>query len=302
MAGFPDMRKGAMMRSARKGLVIGLTCFQFCLFASTASSANRVLDFETGTLDGWQEEGGDSGDIRRMPQITTEHVLSGKYAVKSDLNGLDPDRYLRERQEMKVKDLGKEIQKGQVYWYGFSIYLQSPYPFDTGHDEVLAQMHKVADVDLGENNGNPTLGFWLTKGYNGWTITNIADPRLITPVDKSGVIFKRYEVGPYETDKWTDWVVNVKWSYNSDGFLKVWKNGKLVVDVTGPNCSNDRLGPNFKMGIYKSSWEHRAPTPGITRRIVYHDEFRFAGADGSYESVAPRHGARPVPPTLSVTR
>ena len=67
---------------------------------------------------------------------------------------------------------------------------------------------------------------------------------------------------PTEKGCWTDWVVHVKWSYQSDGILQIWKNGEKVVDQNGPNAFNDAHGPFFKMGLYKG-WRN---PPTQTRR------------------------------------
>jgi hypothetical protein len=61
---------------------------------------------------------------------------------------------------------------------------------------------------------------------------------------------------------------------------------------------NDQTGPFFKMGLYKGQWE-KEPADGstldaVSYRVIYHDEFRMAGANGSYADVAPG-GAGGVP-------
>ncbi len=62
---------------------------------------------------------------------------------------------------------------------------------------------------------------------------------------------REYDLGPYETGVWTDWVMHVKWSYDQDGIAEVWKDGRKVIDQSGPNAFNDARGPFFKMGLYK---------------------------------------------------
>ena len=91
----------------------------------------------------------------------------------------------------------------------------------------------------------------------------------------------------------------IKWSYKSDGILQVWKNGNLVVDQQNkPNCFNDAKMPYFKMGIYKG-WRDSSSTGRVSKRVLFHDEFRMAGPGGSYDAVAPggAEGERqPSPP------
>ena len=97
----------------------------------------------------------------------------------------------------------------------------------------------------------------------------------------------RYDFGPYKTGVWTDWVFHVKWSYQADGILEIWKNGEKVVDQKGPNTFNDAKGPYFKMGLYKGWKDPDRPSDAVNKRVLYHDEFRMAGADASYTDVAP---------------
>jgi hypothetical protein len=96
-----------------------------------------------------------------------------------------------------------------------------------------------------------------------------------------------YNLGPYERGVWTDWVVRVKWSYGPDGVLKVWKNDRIVIDQDGPNTFNDAQGPFFKMGLYKGWGDPQKDCDAVTRRVLYHDEFRMAGAEATYQDVAP---------------
>jgi len=97
---------------------------------------------------------------------------------------------------------------------------------------------------------------------------------------------KNYDLGAYERGRWTDWVVHVKWSYGKEGVLEIFKDGRLVVDQRGPNAFNDAKGPYFKMGLYKGWRRAEMASDVVSRRVLYHDEFRMAGAGGTYSDVA----------------
>lgn len=296
------------MMSFKKWLAPGLRCLQLGLLLGVTGSvqAQSVLpapllfdfDFDSGTTKGWVGVG---TPTRPIPQIQSSITREGKYATRAFLDSSDPNEYRRERVEMKLDRSANATQIGKEYWYGWSVYLASPWPIDPTYADILTQFHKTVDAEenkiAGNPNPNPTLVFTITPEYDGWTILSRSDPRRIT-TDKEGVRTKSYRVGRYETDKWVDWVVNVKWSYGSDGFLKIWKDGKLVVSDTGPNTYNDVLGPHVKMGIYKPAWRIHAPDPAVKRRLAYHDEFRMADAKGSYDAVAPGKKGRPAPPSL----
>ena len=178
---------------------------------------------------------------------------------------------------------------GEEYWYGFSIFL--PEGFVVNNDwEILAQWHGYPDKNIGETWRNPVMALNSDEGI--WSVTVRWDSKKNTFESGERVYdgTKLFEFGPYETGVWTDWVFHVKWSYESDGLLEIWKNGVKVVDRDGPNCFNDALGPYFKMGIYAGD------VPST--RIVYHDEFRMADANSTYEDVAP--SGNPTEPEPSV--
>lgn len=102
---------------------------------------------------------------------------------------------------------------------------------------------------------------------------------------------KNYDFGPYGTGVWTDWVFHVKWSYQSDGLLEVWRDGRKVVTQKGPNTFNDKGGPYFKMGMYKGWQDPERPGDAVTRRVLYHDEYRMGSITATYDDVAPGSGS-----------
>jgi hypothetical protein len=108
----------------------------------------------------------------------------------------------------------------------------------------------------------------------------------------------RRTVGSYGSDKgtWVDWAFRVRWDHRTDaaggdGRLEVYENGKLVHAYDGPIGTNDATaGPYFKWGLYKWAW-NPGSTPDVpsrtTRRVVFHDEYRAAGPDGSLALISP---------------
>ena len=229
-------------------------------------------DFENGNLGGFKTSG--------IPPTVTSEILArvGTHCMKSHL--AVGETRAEVSMPSKIKAVGNE------YWYGFSIFLPKPFPVNTAWESVV-NWHGRPDFDIGEGfhgQGAPlTLYTAHPQTDPGWAINVRWDskpnstPGGVPDIEGSDY----YEFGPYETGVWTDWVFHVKWSYESDGFLEVWKNGVKVLDRDGPNCYNDEYGPYFKMGIYRAG-----RSAGATRTI-YHDEFRMADANGTYEEVAP---------------
>ncbi len=246
------------------------------LNAQKSPSSGRLLfvgDFESGDLSGWRVSG-------NPPQVTTEPVRAGRYAMKTVL-----DRY-HDRVSYRTEVSGPGGEVGEEYWYGFSIFLPDDYRPDAIW-EIVAQWHGVPDFDIGETWRNPVMALSTDGGV--WRLINRWDAKRNTYESGKKVYggSHRYDLGAYQTGVWTDWVFHVKWSYGEDGLLDVWQNGKRLIHQTGPNTFNDAKGPYFKMGIYKGWRDPNRPSDAVSRRVLYHDEFRMGSADATYEDVAP---------------
>ena len=235
-------------------------------------------DFESGDLKGWTVSG-------NAPGITGKPVRAGKYAMKTSL-----DRH-KDKVAYRTEVSGPPSDVGKEYWYGFSIFLPNDYAVDNIW-EIVAQWHGVPDFDKGEDWRNPVMALSTNGGK--WGLVTRWDAKVNTfegGKRKYGGT-KTYDLGKYRKDAWTDWVVHVKWSYGSDGLLEVWRDGKKVVTQKGPNAFNDKKGPYFKMGLYKGWKDPKRGSDAVSSRLLYHDEFRMAGAGGRYEDVAPGAGRK----------
>ncbi|KKK75738.1 hypothetical protein LCGC14_2870720 [marine sediment metagenome] len=240
-------------------------------------------NFENGNLGGFKING-------LPPTVATEQARVGTHCMKSYLAATE------KRAEVSLSKI-QDAVIGYGYWYGFSIFLLKPFEVNSAWESV-ANWHARPDFDIGEtwrsapmslNTAHPKSPFPDAE----WILPVRWDSRKLSDLPVEGEDW--YSLGPYETGVWTDWVFHVKWSYESDGFLEVWKNGVKVLARDGPNCYNDEYGPYFKMGIYRAGRSAGAP------RTIYHDEFRMADANGTYEDVAPG-GKSPEPkPPISGT-
>jgi hypothetical protein len=241
---------------------------------------------ESGTLaaSGFRVSGGGSNTA----VVTTERARSGSRSLKSVLdavNSVEPDR-------TEVVLSGTQTAVGNEYWYGFSIFLPNDFIADDIW-EIVAQWHDTPDSSA-EYGRNPILSFQTQKGI--WKIMNLWDDKATSSKVNGAWTYtgkKSWDLGAYSRGVWTDWVVNVRWSYTSSGYLKIWKDGKLVVDQVGPNTFNDKIGPYFKMGIYKG-WGTRR-TAQVSVRTIYHDDLTIAGAGATYADVAPGSGITRLP-------
>ena len=194
---------------------------------------------------------------------------------------------------------------GEEYWMGFSMYIPEDYVCETGDrtHEMHMQIHGVPDP--GEVDLNPCSAIYFIEDKI--QISYRADSKKFSGATPEEVEYTRkggYTLSePWTNDrgKWTDWVFHFKLSYNSDGWMKVYKNGKLVVDDKGGNCYNDIQGPHITIGTYKVAWKNGKTE--ADERTVFFDEFRLGGVNSTYEEIAP--GDKSVlqdhtPPTGSI--
>lgn len=187
----------------------------------------------------------------------------------------------------------------QEYWMGWSVYIPQDFVFPVESNNewgMLGQFHgttESCDQPMG-----PPLPFFLNSAVNGFRVAiRATDDRC-----NSGRVSraKAYTM-PFKKGAWNDIVLNFKYNYTNSGspFFKMWLNGQLVANDSGPNCYNDAKGPYFKLGIYANS----------SRTIsVHYDEIRIGDETSSYNEVAPKGSAAaapaesssPAPPTLKV--
>lgn len=99
------------------------------------------------------------------------------------------------------------------------------------------------------------------------------------------------DFGEAKLGQWYEFAVQAKWTWRSDGFIKVWKDGKLVHEREGSTYADfgsRTEGPYFKMGPYT----------GRSIALVYGDNYRMGDAAESLETMAPHWGAPPVEPPV----
>lgn len=167
-------------------------------------------------------------------------------------------------------------------WYGFAIYLDTFVPPPAGNDgTVVSQWHTNKDeCDVPKS---PHLTLYITNG-GVWRVKQIWDANACSKVNNPNT--QVWDLGAISTGAWVDWVVYAKWSYNSDGVLKIWKDGQLVVDDTGPNTWNDQNQEFHNIGFYHSWWTVQAPSPDHTL-IAYYDNWRIGNSTSSFADVDP---------------
>lgn len=130
---------------------------------------------------------------------------------------------------------------------------------------------------------------------------------IITKLSSSGAAsITKTDVGPVVKDQWEDWVMNRDFTSSSSGFVRLYKNGKLVAEYIGPNWKDDgrhSKEPYMQMGLYKWAFgNNHNPTPNVSQVEMYMDEVRFGGPNSTLQDFI-LNDVPPVnnPPVASIT-
>jgi hypothetical protein len=241
--------------------------------------ADSDLLFEEGFESGVYslKNSGNAPDVVKVP-----NARAGHYVLKSQITSETENKY---RTETTLNRPEWIIEVGQEYWLGMSIKLGDDYADgrDFNDQGMLMQFH-----------------------YFDWNHPDVPDaqPLLIRYIGDDSIAIDNEVFGvegtrtrhiatlPAAIGEWVDWVFHYKID-DVNGIIRIWRNGELVVDWAGDNHQIEKHdGAYLKFGLYSAQFNPKKDfvisMPKDATRTVYHDELRIAGADGSYEMVAPR--------------
>lgn len=226
-----------------------------------ASAEPFAEDFESETISDvlWQTDGGENCNISIVSSPTRNGHFAAQFkAAKKARCELVPHTIRGRFGSLKRKIFREPYQQDR--WYIFSTYLDEPWERHKTN-EVLAQWHASPDPIIASEEGRgPPLALRVIDNYfrisYGWDAKFRSTEKHIA----------KYTLwyAPLETGKWIDWVFQVRWSYEDDGLVRVWRNKELIVDYAGPNAYNDLRGVYLKLGIYH---------PRPERTVVFDDIF-----------------------------
>lgn len=198
-------------------------------------------------------------------------------------------------------------EKGE-YWYGFSYYLPAS-SFGSGDFLQYMSQFRFSNIPQGGSRVPNCLSAPCGGGYFGGSGCHLlikngqwhfslqrADPNCASC---RGLVEENFDLIPFQTDIWTDVVIQANWSHQTDGFIRIWlkfgdgtyqqvlnHNGITWFDTYAQD--SDRSGvpvsaPNFTVGLYYGSDK--------ASRTAYSDEIRvWKGPDG-FDEVSPTQSA-----------
>lgn len=143
-------------------------------------------------------------------------------------------------------------------WYHWSIFFPEDHPLVDPALVILGQFHQLESHPV-----------WLFhNGSGGYHVTNFTTGR---PVGGLQRVLTDSEM----RGKWTDVLIQVRWSDENDGYFRVWVNGEKAPRFawSGPTKKPHRE-VYFRFGIYRAYLSRRPG--GEPTQVVYFDEVKTA--------------------------
>lgn len=185
--------------------------------------------------------------------ISDRYAMTGKKSARFELRSNDKLVANGTRSEMLLMNKSNSKEK----WYSFAVYFpENGYSFDN-KNELIAQWH--------QNAGSPSTSLRIINDQ--FYIRTL-------PTEKNSN-WKNIYFGPVVRDTWTEFVFHIIHREDSKGLIEIWRNGEKVVEHYGPNNYDSEPLPNWKLGIYKASWN--SSNTGVTK-VIYMDNIRIGDA------------------------
>ncbi|MCS5635406.1 MAG: polysaccharide lyase [Myxococcota bacterium] len=281
----------------RTGVVVCLAALAWTSPAAGAWVEIFSDDFETGELSTsrWAGQASNPQEGITLAEASLgDPVHSGDFGVEFRLAVTDPaDEFDKRRSELLPRVVPGQppfnADFGPLYRYEFSLRL--PEDWSPDGPEIVAQWHGAVDVD---SQGNPTEPRrsppislrmtnleippgsgqflpawdarirWDAEAETAMDMSTVTSMNLLDPVDATN-----------DLGVWVDWALEVRWDWHPSGSgeARLYKDGVLIADHSGPNAFNDARGPNSKIGLYKWNWD---PPASIQLRVAHYDDVRIS--------------------------
>ena len=263
------------------------------IFALFASSADADILFYDDCEDDSKLNGsiwGVQTDYSSTIASSTEQKKAGNRSYKFYYSGGAG----WERSELVLRDGIPNFAYDTIYWVGYSIYIPSDWNPDSS--PIHTQFHAAgyyscpeASICTPSGGGFPFFATITDPDNPTYRIRAFWNEEYCDLCDWSSS--SSYYSDPMVKGAWNDVVMQVRFTRETTGIIKMWLNGDLFMDYTGRSAPLFSVGPSMKIGIYASSY-----TP-IT---VYYDEIRIGDADASYADVAPGSTAN-LSPSVTIS-
>lgn len=158
-------------------------------------------------------------------------------------NSCNRDDCGSDRERAQLLQSKPDNREGKAYRYSVSFFLPSDF-VDVSPTNLMLWEVKP------RGNGKPSAYFGIIDGHLQFDLSN----PLVTQTDKMNpekpLIIKR--LGSIPRGRWTEIIIDAKWSRGADGILRVYHNKRLVVDHRGPNIDSNSASQQVMYGLYRS--------------------------------------------------
>jgi len=145
---------------------------------------------------------------------------------------------ITDRERSEISESIHSNLEGQEVWYGWDVKFPEDFKDVSPTQLTVGQFYHYSP--------GVSAPSWMFKYMRGklWLF------REVPPYySDNNLSFILTDSGELPLGKWHRVEVNVKWSQNSDGFFKVWVNGKKKVDYKGKTARDSH--PYLKYGLYR---------------------------------------------------
>ncbi len=201
----------------------------------------------------------------------------------------------RYRAEIQSPSRGNTARVGKDIWYGWSFFNAGLPRFERQDSLRLVfgqwtmpsgATPAVRLIQLAQDEGNWAACQYTTCATSaknhGDVVSQLADMNKTYnwgAAKNDGYVCRLFDMKAQQ-NRWVDLVMNTNFSDSDDGYLRVWVNGDLKCNYTGPIVSANSLLKGKKLGhrrgIFSSYTDRWAKTHGARRKptlVVYYDEF-----------------------------
>jgi hypothetical protein len=200
-------------------------------------------------------------------QISSDYARSGSKSCRFEVRASDPKYGGGVRSEQKTSAIFDQTQ-GDIVWVGYSIYYPNSM-VNTPQEEMIGQFMQTNY----SGNYSPAVGF---KNEGNFSLRAYVRQGSTTAIHNLPAF-------TFPKGQWVDFVWNIKFSLNNDGYIKCWCNGEQKINYTGKvGYPGSKI--NFKWGIYPG-W--KSGPNGQSPRIVYWDDLKVMHNSGNFEMVSP---------------
>lgn len=158
-------------------------------------------------------------------------------------NSCNGDDCETDRERAQLKQRTDDNRAGESYRYSVSFYLPSDFVDVRPTNLMLWEVKPLGT-------GKPSAVVEIIDGYLQFSLSNPA----VTQRDKMNpekpLIIKR--IGPIPRGRWTDIILDARWSRGADGVISVYHNGDRLVDYSGPNIDSNSSQQVVMYGVYRS--------------------------------------------------